>query len=153
MAAMRGAYRRPIWKWQEWTCVLRCSLIRLLELSHQVDDLLIAVHDDEVNKSASSNAAQTDRLRSAVRRYARPEPARIYLAVYRLDDSVYYSALQVESFRMRKALADQMLLDQVFDIAFAGSAMTEHERLIATQQWFANWAELGWFCRPRPKAS
>ena len=122
--------------------------IRLLELTYPVDDLLIEVHDEQVDSDISSNAARTRQLRNRIRRYAQPDPERIYLAVHRTDDSVYYKRLQVESFRMLKALSNQMPLDEAIDMAFFSSAMTEYERVIAIQHWFANWAELGWFCRP-----
>ncbi|HEX3685627.1 MAG TPA: putative DNA-binding domain-containing protein [Bryobacteraceae bacterium] len=123
--------------------------IRLLDLTYPVDDLLIEVHDEQVDTDISSNAARTRQLRSRIRRYAQADPERIYLAVHRLDDSVYYKRLQAESFRMVKALSNQMPLVEAIDVAFFGSAMTEYERVIAIQRWFANWAELGWFYRPQ----
>ncbi|HZC34083.1 MAG TPA: putative DNA-binding domain-containing protein [Chthoniobacterales bacterium] len=122
--------------------------IRLLELTYPADDLLIEVHDEEVNSDTSSNAARTRQLRNRVRRYAQPDPERIYLAVHRMEDSVYYKRLQLESFRMLSALSKQMTLEQALEIAFESSSMPEEERIIAVQRWFANWAELGWFCRP-----
>ena len=122
--------------------------IRLLELTYPVDDLLIEVHDEEVNSDTSSNAARTRQLRNRVRRYAQPDPERIYLAVHRMEDSVYYKRLQLESFRMLSALGKEMTLEQALEIAFESSSMPEEERIIAVQRWFANWAELGWFCRP-----
>jgi hypothetical protein len=122
--------------------------IRLLELTYPVDDLLIEVHDDEVDSDTSSNAARTRQLRSRVRRYTQPDPKRVYLAVHRMNDSVYYKRLQAESFRMLRALSKQIPLDETIDMAFFSSAMPEYERVIAIQHWFANWAELGWFCRP-----
>lgn len=122
--------------------------IRLLELSYPVDDLLIEVHDHESDSDTSSNAARTQQIRNRIRQYARPEPEQIYLAVHRLADTVYYKRLEAESFRMLNALSKQMGLAEAIDVAFVGSAMTESERVIATQRWFANWAELAWFCRP-----
>lgn len=50
---------------------------------------------------------------------------------------------------MLKALNNLMPLDEAIDVAFFGSAMTEYERVIATREWFANWATLGWFCRAK----
>ena len=125
--------------------------IRLVELTHPVDDLLIEVHDDAVDSDTSSNAARPRQIRSSVRHYAQPDPERIYLAVHRMDNSVYYKRLQVESFRMLKALGNHMSLEKAIDIAFTRSGMSEYERVIATQRWFANWAELRWFCRPKSK--
>jgi hypothetical protein len=125
---------------------LRVSLqpyILLLQLTYPVDDLLIEV--------TSSNAARQRRFRRRIRHYEQPEPERICLAVHRMDDSVYYKRLQLESFRMLNALSKQKPLEQAIDIAFENSPMPEQERILAVQQWFGNWAELGWFCRPRLK--
>jgi len=133
---------------------LRVSLqpyIRLLELTYPVDDLLIEVHDHEGDVDTSSNAARQRQFRRRIRHYEQPEPERICLAVHRMDDSVYYKRLQLESFRMLNALSKQKPLEQAIDIAFENSSMPEQERILAVQQWFGNWAELGWFCRPKLK--
>ncbi len=129
---------------------LRISLqpyVRLLELAYPVDDLLIEVHDYEGEGNVSSNAARQNRLRTRVRHYAKPEPQPVYLAVHRADDSVYYKRLQVESYRMLKALSQQAPLGDAIERAFEGSLMPEEERIPGLQEWFANWAELGWFSR------
>jgi hypothetical protein len=129
---------------------LRVSLqpyIRLLDLTYPVDDLLIEVHDHEGDSNTSSNAARERQLRTRVRRYTQPEPERIYLAVHRVDDSIYYKRLDREAFLMLRALADQKPLEDSIDIAFENSAMPDEERMNSIQQWFGNWAELGWFCR------
>jgi hypothetical protein len=68
-----------------------------------------------------------------------------------MDDSVYYKRLQLESFRMLNALSKQKPLEHAIDIAFEDSSMPEQERIVALQQWVGNWAELGWFCRPKLK--
>jgi Putative DNA-binding domain len=133
---------------------LRVSLqpyIRLLQLTYPVDDLLIEVHDHEGDADTSSNAARQRQFRRRIRHYEQPEPERICLAVHRMDDSVYYKRLQLESFRMLNALSKQKPLEQAIDIAFEDSPMPEQERILAVQQWFGNWAELDWFCRPRLK--
>ena len=133
---------------------LRVSLqpyVQLLRLTYPVDDLLIEVHDHEGDSDTSSNAARQRQFRRRIRHYEQPEPQRIYLAVHRLDDSVYYKRLQLESYRMLKALSKHEPLGTAIDLAFENSSMPEQERIVALQQWFGNWAELGWFCRPRLK--
>ncbi len=135
---------------------LRVSLhphIRLLDLTYPVDDLLIEVHDHEDDGNTSSNAAHEGQLRSRVRPYTRPGPERIFLAVHRMQDSVYYKRLQPESFLMLKALGNQKSIEESIEIAFENSLMAEEERTIAITSWFGNWAELGWFCRPRAVTS
>jgi hypothetical protein len=122
--------------------------IRLLELSYPVDDLLIEVHDYQSDTNTSSNAASKRQIRKRVRRYAQPGRERIYLAVHRMDDSVYYKRLQLESYRLLKALSQQKSLEQAINTAFENSSMPEEDQIQAIQQWFGNWAELGWFCHP-----
>jgi Putative DNA-binding domain len=130
-------------------CVSLQPYIRLLELSYPVDDLLIEVHDHEGDTNTSSNAARQRQFRRRIRHYEQPAPERIYLAVHRIDDSVYYKRLQLESFRMLNALSKQKLLEQAIDIALENSSLSDKERIIAVRQWFGNWAQLGWFCRPK----
>lgn len=123
--------------------------VRLLELTYPVDDLLIEVHNHETLANTSSNAAHGRRLRTRVRRYTHPAPERIYLAVHRMDDTVYYKRLQFESFATLKALSEHESLEQSIETAFAKSGLAEEHRMTAIQEWFGNWAELGWFCRPK----
>ena len=130
---------------------LRISLqpyVRLLELAYPVDDLLIEVHDYEGEANVSSNAARQSQLRKRVRHYGKPEPEPVYLAVHRADDSVYYKRLQIESYRMLKALSEEAPLSDAIERAFEDSSMPDEQRVPALQEWFANWAELGWFSRP-----
>jgi hypothetical protein len=122
--------------------------IRLLDLSYPVDDLLIEVREYEGDASTLSNAARLGHLRRRLKKHVLPKREPIFVAVHRLDDSIYYKRMEPEQFRMIGALAVGESLEQAIDIAFLGSAMPEHERVPALQSWFANWAELGWFCRP-----
>ncbi len=130
---------------------LRISLqpyVRLLELAYPVDDLLIEVHDYEGETDVSSNAARQSQLRTRVRHYSKPEPEPVYLAVHRADESVYYKRLQIESYHMLKALSQEAPLSDAIEKAFESSSMPDENRVPALQEWFANWAELGWFSRP-----
>jgi hypothetical protein len=121
--------------------------IRLLQLSYPVDELLIEVHNYEGETDTSANAAQQRQLCRRVRQYAEPAPEAIYLAVHRLDGSVYYKRLQLEAYRLLKALSLKQPLGDAIETAFEGSSMPEEDRIAAAQDWFTNWAELGWFCR------
>lgn len=122
--------------------------VRLLELAYSVDDLLIEVHNSDGGTDTSSNAARLSRLRTRVKHYAKPQPKPIYLALHRLENTVYYKPLQVESYRMLRAFEENAGLEEAIERAFEDSSLTETERLAALQEWFGNWAQLGWFCRP-----
>ncbi len=121
--------------------------VRLLRLDHAVDDLLIDVRQYQGDSSTASNNARTGQLRRRVRKYAMPAEEPIYVAVHRFEDSVYYKRLQREAFQMLSAIAKQQPLEEGLAGAFAGSSTSEEARLTLLQQWFQNWAELGWFCR------
>lgn len=127
--------------------------IRLLELNYAVDDLLIEIHNYEGETDTSSNAARLHQLRRRVRQYGQPEHERIYLAVHRAEDSVYYKRLEPEAFRILKALEGQHSFEAAVEAAFENSSTPEDERISKLQEWFANWAELGWFCRPAKRSN
>ena len=122
--------------------------VRLLELAYPVDDLLIAVRQYQGETSTASNNARIGQFRRRVRRYAVPEQQPIYLAVHRMDDSVYYKRLERDSFVMLQALASGESLETAMERSFQTSSMSEEQFLSAVQSWFAHWAELGWFSRP-----
>lgn len=117
---------------------------RLLKLGHAVDDLLIEVRRYEGDSSTASNNARTGRLRKRVKRYATPSAEPVYLAVHRMDDSVYYKRLDANAFAILWAIAAGEPMEQALLTVFP----EPESHLAAVQEWFANWAELGWFCRP-----
>jgi len=49
---------------------------------------------------------------------------------------------------MLKALSQEAPLSEAIESAFESSLMLDENRVPALQEWFANWAELGWFSRP-----
>jgi hypothetical protein len=121
--------------------------LRLLTLSFAVDDLLIEVRRYQGDSSTASNSARLGQLRRRVRPYTLPAAEPVYLAIHRLEDSVYYKRLEPEAFLMLQSLANRQPLEEALQQAFAETSLSETERLAVLQQWFANWAELGWFCR------
>jgi hypothetical protein len=99
-----------------------------------VDDLLIEVR------------ARPRLRRSRAHEYAEPEEP-IYLAVHRLEDSVYYKRIEPEAYRLLEAFGGQKSIGQAIEAAFESSSLPEEERIDLIRHWFANWTELGWFCR------
>jgi Putative DNA-binding domain len=125
--------------------------VRLLELRYPVDDLLLEVKKDE-DTDFASNAFAERHKRKRVLAVARLKPAPIYLAVYRLDFSVYFRRLEREEFLLLRAFTSGKSLDSALTLAFRKSAIPIAERPADIQQWFQNWAALGWFCRIGPGA-
>ena len=125
--------------------------IQLLDLRYPVDDLLLAVRDDE-DTDFASNAFNERRKRRKVSAVARLKPSPIFLAVHRLDDSVYFRRLDREEFVLLKELRAGKTLDRAIESALRKSAISADERPATIEHWFHTWAALGWFCRPVKKA-
>lgn len=123
------------------------SYIQLLALKYPVDDLLLEVRKDE-DTDFASNAFQERRKRKRVQAVAKLRPAAIFLAVHRMDYSVYFRRIEREEFAILSALRAGKPLSKAIDAAFRRSAISREERAASVQQWFQNWATLGWFCQP-----
>jgi hypothetical protein len=125
--------------------------IRLLSLRYPLDDLLLEVKDANDDSEVASNAFQERRKRKHVQAMARLKPSPIFLAVHRVDGSVYFRRLESEEFAIMSALQQGKTIRRAVDLGFRKSAVAPTERPAAVQEWFKNWAALGWFYRPAKK--
>jgi hypothetical protein len=127
--------------------------LRLLHLLHSVDDFVIDVHRRQGLQSVASNAV-TGVKRSRNRRVpASVKRADIFLGVHRYENAVFYKRLDREEYQLLQALDAGKTLGEALDQAFLASALPEEERPARVQAWFANWAELGWFCHHKSAAA
>ena len=124
-------------------CSLMCSQP---DLHYPVDDLLLEVRSDE-DTDFASNAFNERRKHKRVQAVARLEPSAVYLAVHRLDFSVYFRRLTREEFMILTELRDGKTLNRAIDAAFRKSSIAVAERPSQVQKLFHTWAALGWFCR------
>jgi len=122
--------------------------VRLLDLKYPVDDLLLEVRKEDEDTDFASNAFQERHKRKRVQAVAKLKPAEIFLAVHRVDDSVYFRRIEREEFAILRALRDGKVLGKAIEAAFRRSRVPAEERAGLVQQWFQNWAALGWFCAP-----
>ena len=120
--------------------------IQLLDLNFPVDDLLLEVRKEE-DQDFASNAFNERHKQKRVRAVARLKPSRIFLAVHRLDNSVYFRRLEREEFLILKELHDGKTLARAVDAALRKSSIPAGERPSQIQHWFQIWSTLGWFCR------
>jgi hypothetical protein len=126
--------------------------VQLLSFHYPVDDLLLAMRKEDEDKDFASNAfEERRRKRKHVRAVAKLKPGAIFLVVHRIDNSVYFRRIEVEEFAVLAALRQGKTLEKAIDAAFRKSAIPPDERAASVQQWFQNWATLGWFCRPEYK--
>jgi hypothetical protein len=119
--------------------------VLLLDLRYPVDDLLIHIRREGEEADIVSNAV-TERIRSRPRRRRLPQPERIFLAVHRAENSVYFKRIDQEAFTILCALRDGKRLSAAVD-AVDWSGRPPAEASAHVQQWFAYWSAQGWFCK------
>ena len=125
--------------------------VRLLSFRYPVDDLLLEVRKEQEDTDFASNTFAERRKRKRVRAVAKLKPAKIFLAVHRIDYSVYFRRLDPEEFAILGALQAGRTLSAAVGGAFRKSAIAPEERPLQVQTWFQTWAALGWFRRPEKK--
>ncbi len=124
--------------------------LQLLRLRYPVDDLLVAIRQDGSGSAMASNAVSERHKRTRVRKVALQKPQSVFLAVHRIDDSVYFKRLEPEAFKFLNALREGKSLSGAAGRAFAGGGVSESKLLSTLQNWFKDWSTLGWFCEPKP---
>lgn len=120
--------------------------IRLLDLHFPVDDLLLAVKH-EAPTDIASNAMEERLKRKKVSAVARLKPTPVYLAIHRMENTVYFRRLQREEFAILSALSRGRTLEQAVLTAFRGGKIPVAERPSCVAAWFENWSSLRWFVR------
>ncbi len=123
--------------------------LQLLRFRYPVDDLLLAIKKDTPESAMASNAVGQRSKRTQVRKVAQQKPQPVFLAVHRVDDSVYFKRLEPEAFTFLHALGEGKTLSGAVGLAFQPGDVSENEILGRVQKWFENWSALGWFCQPK----
>jgi hypothetical protein len=125
--------------------------VQLLSLHYPVDDLLLAIRKEDEDTDFASNAFAERRKRKRVHAVAKLKPGEIFLVVHRIDNSVYFRRVSADEFAVLTALRKGKTLGMAIDAALRKSSIPFGEQASSVQQWFQNWATLGWFCRPEKK--
>jgi len=121
--------------------------VTLLALEYPVDDLHLRVSELAEGRGGASNAVMRTRERRAVTRLSlKREP--VFLAVHRMDDSVYFRRMNADEFGLLDALRGGRPLGEAIDSVFAASDLPLEELRGRLEEWFRGWAEYGWFCHP-----
>jgi hypothetical protein len=122
--------------------------VRLLELEYPVDELRIkASHMDDEHEVASNAPAKLKarRLKAAAARLKRE---RIFVAVHRLDFSIYYRRLEPEEYRLLCSIRDSSNIGDAMSAFYKKTSMPIDDLEPHIGSWFSIWAELGWLCSP-----
>jgi hypothetical protein len=122
--------------------------LTLLELNWPLDHFIIAVKKRDVALRSEASNAINDRNGKRTTRCPRlPRRQRVFLAVHRYNNDLYYKRLDAVQFRLLCALHDGATLKLACAQAFG--AQGDPALTGRIQDWFKTWMELGWFCRRR----
>lgn len=127
--------------------------IRLLDLNHPVDEMRIQVNR-ETDENATIGASRDGRVpvrRARIPGSPREVRRRIFLAVHRLNDTVYYRRLAPEEYLVLNAIRVGLPLGKAIEEGFIRSGVPLDGQPAMAGAWFAAWAELGWLCAPPSK--
>jgi hypothetical protein len=118
--------------------------LQLVALSYPADDLVLELHKREKRQTSEAGVAHEDSGEDVAIPKLRPRTT--WLAVHRVDLSVYYRRIAREEFQTLVAVRDGRALGAAIEAGFAGSRISQRQRPERVQQWFGSWAELGWIC-------
>ncbi len=124
--------------------------LSLLQLNYEVDEFLLAVKKSEsaVLRSEASNTFEAmPRERRKRRHIQLPKRKRIYLAVHRHGNMLYYKRLDPEGFVILTALREGASVEEACLRGLSSSKRAGVDWNQEIRASFENWATLGWFCR------
>ena len=122
--------------------------LQLLTLNYPVDNLILAakkgIPETDIVSSAASQRERRNRI-------ALPsvKQQRVYLAVHRFDDCVYYRRIERETFTLLVALRSGAPIAEAVIRAFEKTKLTAGEQAELVRESFAHAGELGWLCPQR----
>lgn len=131
---------------------LRVSLqpyLSLLELDYAVDKFLLAVKKREADtlRDEASNTFEAMPKRAKTKRRLRPpKRERIYLVVHRYDNQLYYKRLESEAFAVLCGLERGLTVEKACLVALSKTKDIRKDWASQIQEWFHDWAALGWIC-------
>ncbi|HUK35428.1 MAG TPA: putative DNA-binding domain-containing protein [Vicinamibacterales bacterium] len=117
--------------------------IQVLELSCPAHDLLLRLRARRPRKDKYDDNAPVRRLAA---RYL-PKPQQTFVAVHRLENSVYFKDITAEAFAMLTCFKREATVSEAIE-AVDWTGRSEEEIGTFVRDSFANWASLGWFCQP-----
>ena len=123
--------------------------ITLLEVRYPVDDLLIAAKKgDDRLRGEASNAVALQHKRARRISFRGLKPQRLYIAVHRMECSVYYKPLIREQFEILRALQQGATIEKACAVLLKRRGSTAKDWPAQVQHWFKEWTSFGWFCHP-----
>jgi hypothetical protein len=127
--------------------------VRLLDVDYPVDEMRIQVNREIEDREIAGIVCAIRDEGVPVRRLRPPSfrrafLRRIFIAVHRLNDTVYYRRLAPEEYLVLNAIRSGRRLGRVIEEGFRQSCVPIDDQPALVGSWFAAWAELGWLCAP-----
>lgn len=119
--------------------------LQLLALEYPADELVLHMHDRQKRDASEAGVREDEQQPAAT--LPRIRRRTTWLAVHRVDLSVYYRRLEREEFLILDAIRRGEPLAAALP-AGEGTGMRKSGELQRVQAWFSTWAELGWICAP-----
>ena len=125
--------------------------LRLLDFAYPVDELLLQLRSDEEGEETETDIASNVVMmesahRKQTKRRSLPKPKKVYVAVHRQDNDVYFKRLQPEAFALLRALQQGKPLSEAIADSVNWTRRKVEFITVRVHDWFANWSSLGWFC-------
>jgi hypothetical protein len=108
--------------------------------------MLLAIRSQQRENDIVSNAVANSSLRRRARKRSLPKPQKVFLAIHRADNSVYFKRLDAEAFGVLRALRDGKRLSEAVE-SMDWNTRSGEQAAENLQAWFALWSSLGWFCK------
>jgi hypothetical protein len=120
--------------------------LTFLACDYAVDNFVLAIRKQEYTQGETSNAVSEKIPSRKTSRLPLPAAEKIWLAIHRVDNSVYYKRIDREAYLICTALRKGVPLQAACEKALLRKAADE--TFSATlQSWFSQWASFGWLCR------
>ena len=122
--------------------------LTLLELEYELDDFIVALKKRDRERSEAGRIEEAGAGESTP--MIQPRRAKTFLVVHRQNNSLFYKRVSRPEFRMLTALRDGATLLEACDRALRDPSLRAADDVSREiQQWFSEWAMLGWFCACR----
>jgi hypothetical protein len=122
--------------------------VQLLALDYPADDLVLDMHRQQ-RRESSEAGTRPDSHDDDAYTPLRLRKRATWLAVHRADLSLYYKRLTRAEYLTLCAIRDGLTLPEALEAGFADTRLAIGTQVNLVRQWFTNWAELGWICKPQ----
>jgi hypothetical protein len=120
--------------------------VQLLKFHYPVDALVLEIKKFNDDTEFLSNAFRERRKRKRVSAVAKLKRKTIFLAVHRVDLSVYFRRMTAQEYGLLLAIQKGKTLGQAVSATFSKRSKTWQADLAQVTSWFQDWSNLGWFC-------